>query len=242
MTLVWTTMGAAAWASSVPPAVYSLSAWNGGAFGPIVIYHAPGEATAPTGESTVSSSPSGQIDVSAYLDATHTFFNGSGRIDYYFEFSGPDGSIPVAIDAHVLETASDFLQASASLSIEGVDQLCVGPSISCPSGELTQTLRETLSANTVYHVTLSASVFGSGYTGTAHALVDPVIYLDPSFAGDPSQYTYAQSEGVGNSASTAPEPGTFGAGALILAALVAKRFKLARRGGHLGSRRVGRGV
>src|SRR5712671_3572310 len=96
------TIGAAAWASAVPPAVYSVSAWNGGAFGPNITLHSPGTVVVGSGSATLAAIPSSLIDISGYVDNTYTFFHAGGSIDYYFEFSGPDGLLPVNIDVNMI--------------------------------------------------------------------------------------------------------------------------------------------
>src|SRR5205809_982454 len=92
------TMGAAAWASAVPPAVYSITAWNGAAFGPRTTLTTPGTVNVASGSATLTAAPSGLIDLSGYVDSTYRFFFAAGSIDYYFQFSGPDGVLPVNID------------------------------------------------------------------------------------------------------------------------------------------------
>jgi hypothetical protein len=216
--------GVGAWGGTVPAASYTASAWNGSFFGPQVIIHGPGTAAALTGSSTLSTFPQAGLDLTGSVDNLHYFYMGGGNIDYYFEYTGAPGVVPVDIDAKIQVAFVNGANAGGQISIENVDSRCVGPAFGCSNTNFQGTLYEMLSSNTVYHVNLQAEVFanvGNGQ-GSAHVVVDPVIYLDPGFAGNPNDYTYVQSDGVGNSATAAsPEPATFALGGLAVAAMLA---------------------
>jgi hypothetical protein len=227
--LLGLTTGAGAWAGTVPDASYTVSAWNGSDYGPPSILHGPGTAVALTGSSTLTAFPQAGLDLTGFVVNTPFHYFGAGNIDYYFEYFGPSGSIPVDIDAKVQVAFAWGANAGGMLSIENVDTVCVGPAFGCSNNNFQGTLHETLTANTVYHVNLQASIFANVYNGpgSAHVVVDPVIYLDPGFAGNPSDYAYTQSDGVGNGVAATPEPESFAVGGLTLAAMVAMAWRRA---------------
>lgn len=154
---------------------------------------------------------------------------------YYAHFGGtPNVPLPVdlAYKLSVWSTSPDSRGASAAiwlnqsghaLSIPGInyDELTYidgAPGLMTPtrSGVLT----DTILSGTEFDVTMDV-IAVSDAIGSAYASVDPVLYIDPSFAAiDPNYLTdfpLELSPGVGNTPNDIPEPMTL---PLFLAGLV----------------------
>jgi hypothetical protein len=173
-----------------------------------------------------------------------------GQISYQFSIVGPAGLVPTTVtftggvnlvtDAAV-PTASvtsfvalgslagnpQFLSDVYSISQSALSPLTathslngVGSTLSGPSFSESDTFN--LMANTTYGIYMSASVGATGDT-TATAYVDPLIAIDPSFAG---KYSIELSPGIGNAVSSVPELRVsvlFGPGAMLILAIAGYR-------------------
>jgi len=178
-------------------------------------------------------------------------------LQYYAAISGPS-NVPVPVDlAYTITlTVSGYASASAWIALNPSAPLPSGAPPPCsplyvPLKQLTTTggslcndetigqvsnmtfsgvLTETITANTIFDIgeliRLSAP---NGPVATGYAQVDPVLYIDPSFAAvDPdylTHYTILLSPGIGNTEQI-PEPST---AALLLCGLALIRFGLRRR-------------
>lgn len=171
-------------------------------------------------------------------DAVPSLFGrGVGVLTYSFTVAGPAGSIPVVVDVAGAATAS--ATAGASFAVESMWALYDSPSFTTQlagddvvSGQTTGTFDDgfdrqvglMLTANHVYAVVMkadaNAAATATGSHAVAHASVDPVFSFGAGV--DPQLYSFAFSEGIGN--TPVPEPGTL----LLVCAGVAS-LGLARR-------------
>ena len=149
------------------------------------------------------------------------FGRGAGVLTYSFTIAGPAGSIPVVIDVAGAATAS--ATAGASFAVESMWALYDSPSFTTQlagddvlSGQRSGTFDDgfgrslglVLTANHVYAVVMkadaNAAATAAGSHAIAHASVDPVFSFGAGV--DPQLYSFALSEGIGN--TPVPEPGT----------------------------------
>lgn len=163
--------------------------------------------------------------VEAFAPATDPIlgiFNANSHADikYFFEVDGGhlNDLVPVNITANlsVAATSLDHAIAFASIFVitsQGTTQVCVAsPAFGgCPAGAFSGTFTVMVGSgqgNTLV-LDVSAGAGDSPFAERASASADPLIFIDPSFAGA-SQYSIQLSPGVGNGiASAAPEPSAF---------------------------------
>jgi len=174
-----------------------------------------------------------------------------GEVIFYFEVLGPSGQLPLDIDV-ALHASLGFTDpnvqgasADASIQVQANNSLfllffqqaaCQNAPGACDTPDFVGTLQGKVLANTVYEETLRAAAGGldqPGFAGfnTASALVDPYLYIDPSFA-NASAYTLVLSDGIANTPTPVPLPGAlglFGFG-LAQAGLMAGRRPTSRPG------------
>lgn len=214
-------MGVPVTAGVVTPVVYFTQVCS-----PCVTGHS-GAVSNAYGLASVGSVPSPFADVRATVDSSHGF-SGTATVKYYFEYSGPSGSIPIDIAYSMLwEGDPDYSFSFLSIALSAGDNYAVP--LTYNPGSHIGVLHGTVGTNQIYEVDLSASVglYPNSIGVTAHARVDPVISIDPSFTGNPSDYSLILSDGVGNSETSAtPEPGTglLMAGLAVIAVLQRRRI------------------
>lgn len=182
-------------------------------------------------------------------------------IQYYAAISGPNnGPVPVDLAYTIAMTVSGYAEGQVWVALNPSSPIPSGQSFPCPStyvplkqlttfgGSLcsnetighvssatfTGTLTEMITPDTQFDVgELVRLSIPNGAGATGYASVDPVLYIDPSFASvDPNyltDYSIVLSPGVGNTEDV-PEPSSI---ALLLAGLsllVAGRLRCARIG------------
>lgn len=180
------------------------------------MYYTPGTYSHDGGTGTVSPYPSVILDA----NVSGNYITVQTSMSYNFEVFGPDSAsyIPLLIQTTLSTSASGDPQtqsayALAQISVDGyigaTKQVtcqiiyggggCTNPSFSGPLSVL-------VAPNSSYGVFLVVTAQTQG-GGSAHAFADPVISVDPGFAGA-SDYTVLLSDGVSNTAdsTSAPEP------------------------------------
>lgn len=174
---------------------------------------APGSIQKVNSSTKLTGAPAALIDIQGFVDAGNQSFGGTGSIDYYFQFTGPSGAVPLSVDARLFDDApNSTFNSEARLNIENVDFICIGTisgGCSFPPGSFTGTKHYSITANAIYKVTLSAYLQGNRNVGDAsgHVYADPFFYLDPTFA-NAGLYQLDLSAGIGNAVAGTPEPGT----------------------------------
>jgi hypothetical protein len=168
--------------------------------------------------------------------APNVDINVSAQLEYFFELVGPAGpAIPLnftgTLSVGVTGQAGAFMGANAQ--VESTQCLSgfgctvasglanfVGCSLttsvtdSCNASVTGTLMHFSVDPNTEYGIYETVGVSGHGNTSsvlmTGFAENDPIISIDPSFAGA-GNYQILLSDGIGNSADgvATPEPGTF---------------------------------
>ena len=144
---------------------------------------------------------------------------GGANMSYYFMYLGSSNTtIPIVIQAllDVSLTGSSLntgnAQSGVTLRLNGGDitgnLVDCNLALGCSSATYNTPIHVDILSNTEYEINMHIA-WQVDRGNTAHVLADPMISIDPLFAGDPSQFLLLQSPGVGNGAD-APEPGTMG--------------------------------
>ena len=138
-------------------------------------------------------------------------------LQYFFEVVGgrPGDLVPVLIETSLATVAAgQEAFAAANIQVRTTSQV---PTVvatctdgSCPFGtDFSGTFSVNAVSGQVASVLLvTQAAVGGLFGGTADASADPVIFIDPSFAGA-ANYLVVVSDGVGNSSSLVPEPSNF---------------------------------
>jgi hypothetical protein len=162
-----------------------------------------------------------------------------GVLNYYFEVVGgtPGDQVPLLISANLFTSAtgagdgyafSEILVSTALANNVG-EVACTATSNGCLGdypADFSGAFSVAATSGSIDQVHLEIDVQASPVVlngESAHGLADPLIYIDPSFAGA-GNYSILLSSGVGNAAASAPEPGT-----LILICCCGSLMLLARR-------------
>jgi hypothetical protein len=148
----------------------------------------------------------------------------SNNLDYYIRIVGPDASnVPLIVDSHASLSSTNLVDGSGSsldlsvgyqtiaylgASTSGLAVLGGSGSISGPASVLsiTQTLSEQSNTDIFVHMYVSAVIQGNTVE-SAGAFLDPIFFIDPTFAGA-NKYSIETSPGIGN-VSAVPEPSTW---------------------------------
>jgi hypothetical protein len=219
-------------ADSLPAATYNSTL--SGQFARIHQQTSPGTISNGDGSVTLGGSPSTYIEIDCNMPTGSSDNQCSGGENYSFEFFGAAGTTVLVDTSYSMSFSEDPNLGSADIRLtlldyfsqNGIDSACLGGNesgcyVDHTQGSLTGTLKDTLNANQVYELQLSASgTAESTISGlNTHVFLDPVISID---AADPSfgtnSYSLLLSNGVGNSqfSATSPEPASVG---LIVAGL-----------------------
>jgi hypothetical protein len=157
------------------------------------------------------------------------FFN----LTYSFEVTGGTvgDQVPLLISTALISTGVGgfgFSEIVVNTSLSSLSESVCSDG-TCPAEQFIGTLDAMAFSGTVDTVTLEVEViegFGSS-ANTSSASADPLIFVDPTFAGA-SNYAIVQSDGVGNGFSSAPEPGTIFPVALAGGAFLIFRKRISR--------------
>ena len=217
-------------ASNIIDATYNLAVTGNGRQS----LHAAG--TLSNAFATVTAGGTPAPNIVAHAKDSNVFSSAGASIIYYLDYAGPDGLLPVDV-AYELAYSGDFLHFGfISSTIEFMGAADVVDQIDNSTGLTAQDVKrgfsQTVFTNTVYEVILSAATQApaSNQGLTSMAMADPIISIDPSFAGDPSAYTLILSSGIGNSSAVAPEPSSlFLAGTAFLSFLTIFQIRRGRR-------------
>jgi hypothetical protein len=151
-------------------------------------------------------------------------FSGFGVLNYDFEVIGgtPGDDVPLLISTNLLTSVSadggdgyafSEILVSTALANNLGEVACTATSNGC-LGEYPSEFSGTFGVNATsgtfdtVHLEIEASASPIPTAGaSAFASADPLIYVDPSFAGA-NNYSILLSDGVGNATSATPEPGT----------------------------------
>lgn len=187
----------------------------------------------------------------------------NAEITYFAEFVGPAATLPVDLSFTISASASNDPGATARAEIcldclnpdviqsnglyveddgaSGGSFQILGTtgisSLGAVTGTLTQsgTITRNISEGTVFEIIMRAEAGSSNPPGTESAFVDPMLFIDSSFAAiDPNflgDYQLFLSPGVGNSESV-PEPlalSLFGAGFAGVVAMRRRAKRTSRR-------------
>jgi hypothetical protein len=196
----------------------------------------PGTLSSTNASVTVGNLPAPFIHAQATENSSSPQ-DASADVYYYFEYVGAAGSLPIDISYHLAYSGdfNTFGLVESAISLTGVDGIQISNYAGgSPSQDIHGTLVDSLSANTIYELHLSAlaEAPASSFGLTSTASADPVISIDPSFAGDPSSYSLELSNGVGNSLT--PEP-TVAVNMIVAGGLLLARRK---RPAAAGDRRI----
>ena len=163
------------------------------------------------------------------------------NLDYYIRIVGPDASsVPLVVDSHGSLFSTNLADGSGSslllavgyqtiayvgASTSGLTVLGGSGSISGPASGLTitQTLSEQSNTDIFVHMYVTADVQGN-LVESAGAFLDPIFFIDPTFAGA-DRYSIETSLGIGN-VSAVPEPSTW---AMLLLGFAGIGFIACRR-------------
>ena len=146
-----------------------------------------------------------------------------GALNYSVEVVGgnPGDQVPLLIFADLFTSVSDSggyafaeILATTSLATDVGEVACLSPGGSCP-GNATANFSDSFSVNatsgsiSTIHLEIDVQASPALQSGeSAMAIADPLIVVDPNFAGA-ANYSILLSPGVANSIdSTAPEPDT----------------------------------
>jgi len=155
----------------------------------------------------------------------------SARLDYSFEFTGPQTMLPIDIVGIIQTTGTEspfssaewYAQASLQVDHTVVLASCneainanICGSTPILDGYFYQMM---IPVNTQHAITMEANV-NAPPGSSATASIDPYIYIDPSF-GETSAFTLFLSDGVGN--SPVPEPSTIGLVAAGIGSLLCRK-------------------
>lgn len=145
---------------------------------------------------------------------------GNATMTYTMLISGPDGVVPVQVDAHGGITVSavaaaangnNYAQVSFGIAGEFSDNLTVsGDSVTTKRFDDTNTYN--LVANHPYSLSLYGNLNAGSAGNVGGGTVTISAFLDPTFAvvGDnPGAYTLSFSPLIGNAVGAVPEPSTW---------------------------------
>ena len=147
------------------------------------------------------------------------------NLDYYIRIVGPDASnVMLTVDSRASLSSSNLAYGSGSsfllgvgyqtianvgLSTSGLTVLGGSGSISGANSNLSisETLSEQSNTDILVHMNVAADVQGNSVE-SAGAFLDPIFFIDPTFAGA-DKYSIETSLGIGNVSAT-PLPSTWG--------------------------------
>jgi hypothetical protein len=207
-----------AWASTLPPAT---------GFSQILIHgEQNGGATVPSAASLTLGDSSGSAFISGAPDPSVQAYAGNGDglnpaladayESYYVEALGPGvQAIPLVVQASIFTLASSNTQssggASGCLSING--PYCTGSNAVNLANSNTGhnsniedfTQRLSVTPGTLTTISMSVSTL-ENVQGFASAIVDPYVYIDPTWLAANPGYSLEFSPGIGNEAPSTPLP------------------------------------
>jgi hypothetical protein len=186
-----------------------------------------GSCSAPGVESAVSANPFPTMYANAYSGSGPGGALAQSILAYQFVVVGPDsGPVPIIVRGSATSSVTgEYIDygyhdnqtatASAGLRVSNLSGLTDGYELACASdvagecGSFPSTfsgdLDVSIAPGTTEFVSLVVNVFAT-YAASASAELDPIIFVDPTFA-DASEYSIQVSSGIGNLAPEAvPEP------------------------------------